>query len=164
MPTRSHREIEPEWMQCFPTLNCMEASSSRMDESSISQNRRSRRSNLWMAASLEHAGGMTPVTLRNLSAEGALVEGDHRLVPGAEIVFHKNDLDVAGRIAWVDGRRAGIAFAMSLDPDIVLRHVPPPRPRHEVVHKRPGFRGNLLEQERRFGQALWDRPLPSIDK
>jgi hypothetical protein len=135
-----------------------------MDESSTSQNRRSRRSNLWMAASLEHAGGMTPVTLRNLSAEGALVEGDQGLAPGSEIVFHKKGLAVAGRVAWVDGRRAGIAFAMSLDPDTVLRHVPAPKPRSEMVHKRPGFRGNLSEQERRYGETLWDRPLPSIEK
>lgn len=135
-----------------------------MDESCNTQNRRSRRSNLWMAASLEHADGMTPVTLRNLSAEGALVEGDHALVPGAEIIFRKKDLAVGGRIAWVDGRRAGIAFAMSLDPDTVLRHVPAPKPRCETVHKRPGFRGSLSEQERRFGQTLWDRPLPAIEK
>lgn len=135
-----------------------------MDESSNIQSRRSRRSNLWMAASLEHAGGMTPVTLKNLSADGALIEGDHGLTPGAEIVFRKRDLAVGGRVAWVDDRRAGITFAISLDPDTVLRHVPAPKQRCETVHKRPGFRGSLSEQERRFGQALWDRPLPSIEK
>ena len=135
-----------------------------MNESSNTQNRRSRRSNLWMAANVEHAGGMTPVTLRNLSADGALIEGDQDLAPGSELVFRKNELAVAGRIAWVDGRRAGIAFAMSLDPDTVLRHVPAPRPRCEVVHKRPGFRGQLIEKERRIGQTLRDRPLPSNGK
>lgn len=116
-----------------------------------------------MAASLEHEGGTTPVRLRNLSAQGALVEGENGLVPGAEIVFRKNDLAVAGRIAWVEGRRAGIAFTMSLDPDTVLRHVPAPRPRPETVHKRPGFHGGLSDQERRYGETLWDRPLPSFD-
>ena len=135
-----------------------------MDESSNSQNRRSRRSTLWMAASLEHEGGLTPVRLRNLSAQGALVEGEHGLVPGAEVVFRKKDLAVAGRIAWVDGCRAGIAFAMDLDPEIVLHHVPAPKPRCDTTYKRPGFRGILSEQERRFGQTLWDRPLPSIEK
>lgn len=135
-----------------------------MDESNSSQNRRSHRSNLWMAASLESAAATVPVTLRNLSAEGALVDGDHGLSPGDEIVFRKNDLAVAGRVAWVDGSRAGLAFFVSLDPETVLRHVPVPTPRSEQACKRPGFRGRLSAEEKRFGATLWDRPLPSIEK
>lgn len=111
-----------------------------MTASSASQNRRSPRSNLWMAAVLEHPGGSAAVILRNLSAQGALVEGDQALTVGDEVVFRKNDLAVAGRIAWIDGRRAGIAFAMSLDPDTVRRQVPVPRPIVPLVHKRPGLR------------------------
>ncbi len=136
-----------------------------MNDSSTSQNRRSRRSNLLMAASLEHDGAMTPVTLKNLSAEGALVEGDHGLAPGASIILRKKKLAVSGRIAWVAGRRAGIAFAMSLDPLTVLRHVPVPRPRSEVCHKRPGLHGQMSAEERRFVETwIWGRPLPSIGK
>jgi hypothetical protein len=135
-----------------------------MDESSITQNRRSRRSNLLMAASLEHSGGATSVTLRNLSAEGALIEGDHGLAVGTPITFRKKELAVTGRIAWTADRRAGIAFDMALDPETVLRHVPAPKAQSETICKRPGFHGQMTPEERRFAQTVWDRPLPSIQK
>ncbi len=135
-----------------------------MDENKNPQNRRSRRSNLLMAARLEHPAGVTPVTLRNLSANGALVEGDHGLPPGTLIVFRKKDLAASGRIAWSAGRRAGLAFDMPLDPETVLHNVPAPKPITEIVHKRPGFRGSQLAEEQRFAEKLWARPLPSIGK
>ena len=80
-----------------------------MDESSITQNRRSRRSNVLLNATVEVAGEMLPVKLRNLSDEGALVEAD--LLPAADtkIVFHRKELSVRGSIAWVSGNHAGIA-------------------------------------------------------
>lgn len=135
-----------------------------MDEGGNTQNRRSRRANLLMAASLEHRGGLTSVTLRNLSAEGALVQGDHGLSPGAPIVFHKGELAVSGTVAWVDGNRAGLAFDGRLAPETVLRHVPEPKAREEKVYRRPGFREPMSDQERRLGATVWDRPLPSIEK
>ena len=129
------------------------------------QKRQSPRAKLLMAASLEHDGVMTPVTLRDLSAEGALVEGDLGLAPGGRIVFRKGELAVPGRVAWAAGRRAGLAFAVSLDPEAVLRHVPPPAPAppplDEEVYKRPGFRGRLSREERRQAEILWGQPLPS---
>ena len=129
------------------------------------QKRRSPRSNLLMAASLEYAGAMIAVRLRNLSADGALVEGDHGLSPGAEIVFHKNDLAVAGRVAWVAERRAGIAFAASLEPETVLRHVPAPKAlQEEAYKKRPGFRGTMSAAERRLAEDLWGQPFPFTER
>ncbi len=135
-----------------------------MDEGNPSQKRRSRRSNLWMAASLEIPGGTVPVTLRNLSAEGALIDGDHGLSPGDEIVFCKNDLAVAGRVAWVDGRKAGLAFVVSLDPETVLRYVPVPAPLRIEVHKRPALRGRLSTEDRLAAERLYGRPMPSPGK
>jgi hypothetical protein len=136
-----------------------------MDESSISQNRRSRRSNVLMAASLETAMGTTKVTLRNLSDEGALVEGERIPGPGEQLVFRKNDLAVSGRIAWVSERRAGIAFDAKLQPETVLRHIPAPRYRAENSFKRPGLSSPALSaEERRWCETfIWDRPLPSVE-
>ncbi len=110
-----------------------------MDESSMTQTRRSRRSNVLLTATVEIAGEMLPVKLRNLSAEGALVEAE--LLPAADsaIVFHRNDLSVRGKIAWVGGNHAGIEFNRKLDPEQVLRHVPPPRAKTQLEFKRPGF-------------------------
>jgi hypothetical protein len=136
----------------------------RMDESSTTQNRRSRRSNLLMAASLEHAGGVAPVTLRNLSADGALVEGEHGLAVDTPILFRRKELAVSGRIAWIAGKRAGIAFDMALDPETVRRHVPAPKARSEKICKRPGFHGPMSPAEKRFAETVWDQPLPSIEK
>ena len=128
-----------------------------MDESSTSQNRRSRRSNVLLTATLEVGGEHLPVKLRNLSAEGALVEA--KLLPAAEspIVFHRNDLCVRGKVAWVSGKHAGIAFNRNLNPDQVLRHVPPPRPKHQAEFKRPGFsvRDFSPEQRKMIERWMW---------
>ena len=149
-------------MQSFPSLNSGGISAAGMDESLISQSRRSRRSNLLMQASIEHQGALMDVTLRNLSAEGALIEGDHGLEEGAEVLFRKGELAMAGRVAWVADRQAGIAFAASLDPEMILRPVPAPRPRVEFVHKRPGFRTRLSVDELRLRGRRLGRPLPSL--
>jgi len=136
-----------------------------MDESSLTQNRRSRRSNVLMAADIETSTGLKHVTLRNLSADGALVEGDAIPEAGSPVVFRKKDLVISGQVAWVNERRAGIAFDAKLDPETVLRHVPSPRSRIEQHFKRPGFSHALTEQERRWCETfIWDRPLPSLER
>ena len=129
-----------------------------MDQSSNTQNRKARRSNVLMAASLELSGTSLPVKLRNLSADGALVEGDKLPVEGAQILFRKGDLSVPGRVAWAKTRHAGISFAVKLSPELVLRHIPAPRPRVKPDFRRPGLKSSdLTEQERAFGERwLWN--------
>lgn len=130
-----------------------------MDQSNNPQNRKSRRSNVLMAASLELSGTSLPVKLRNLSSEGALVEGDKLPVEGAAIVFRKGELSVPGRVAWAKTRHAGISFSQQLDAEQVLRHVPAPRPRVHPEFRRPGLKAqSLTEEERRFGD-LWILPI-----
>ena len=128
-----------------------------MDQSSVTQNRRSRRSNVLLTATLEVAGEMLPVKLRNLSAEGALVEA--KLLPAAEshIVFHRNELKVRGTVAWVGGNHAGISFNRKLDPEQVLRHVPQPQPKQQRDFRRPGFsvRDFTPEQRRLIERWMW---------
>ena len=123
-----------------------------MDQSSASQNRKNRRSNVLMSASLELSGTSLPVKLRNLSAEGALVEGDKLPIEGASILFRKGDLGVVGTVAWVKGRQAGVSFAQKLDPDQLLRHIPVPRPRVNPKFKRPGLT-KFIDSEQGFGDA-----------
>jgi hypothetical protein len=110
-----------------------------MDESSQSQNRKTRRSNVLMSASLELSGTSLPVKLRNLSADGALVEGDKLPVEGASVLFRKGDLSMPGTVAWVKGRQAGVSFAQKLNPEQLLRHVPTPKPRVTPSFRRPGL-------------------------
>ena len=128
-----------------------------MDQSNSPQNRKARRSHVLMSASLELSGTSLPVKLRNLSADGALVEADTLPVEGASILFRKGDLTVQGHVAWAKTRHAGISFARKLDPDQVLRHVPAPRPRVTSDYRRPGLKStSLTDEELRFGENwLW---------
>jgi hypothetical protein len=128
-----------------------------MDQSSINQNRRSRRSNVLLTATIEVGGEMLPVKLRNLSEEGALVEA--KLLPAAEtkITFHRNDLSVRGTVAWVGGNHAGIAFNRKLNPEQALRHIPQPQPKHRIDFRRPGFsvRDFTPEQRKLIERWMW---------
>ncbi len=130
-----------------------------MDQSNAPQNRKTRRSNVLMTATLELSGTSLPVKLRNLSAEGALVEGEKLPVEGAAILFRKGDLSVQGHVAWAGTRHAGISFVRKLNPDQLLRHIPAPRPRVEPDFRRPALKTSLTEEERRFGESwLWRLP------
>lgn len=130
-----------------------------MDESSPTQNRKTRRSNVLMAASLELSGTSLPVKLRNLSAEGALVQGDKLPVEGSSVLFRKGDLSMPGSVAWVQGRQAGINFAQKLDPEQLLRHVPTPRARVAATFRRPGLT-KFTDSDTGFGDA-WHWRFPS---
>ncbi len=141
----------------------LRASIAVMDQSNNPQNRKSRRSNVLMTANLELSGTSLPVKLRNLSADGALVEGDKLPVEGASILFRKGDLAVTGNVAWVNGRQAGVSFEQKLNPQQLLRHVPTPRPRVTPEFRRTGLKGTMTADEKRYGEAwLWHFP-PTID-
>lgn len=124
-----------------------------MDESGNVQNRRSRRSQMLMTASLEILGRAVKVTLRNLSSDGARVEGVELPVEGTQLLFRKGDLAVVGSIIWTKSKQAGIRFETKLDPATVLNHVPAPRPRKVDEFRRPGLVARALsEQERTLGE------------
>lgn len=134
-----------------------------MDESSAAQNRKTRRSNVLMKAVIEQSGQSTDVKLRNLSAEGALVEAASLPVEGSELMFIKGDLRVPGRVAWTDSGQAGIAFTKLLDPVQLMRHVPAPKARVAARFRRPGLGMEISDAERRFGENwLYARPLPPL--
>ena len=126
-----------------------------MDESVSVQNRRQRRSNVLMTAVLELSGQALEVVLRNLSADGALVEGDTLPVEGAQVRFRRNELVVSGKVVWVRGRRAGLSFNDKLTPEALLRHVPTPRPRVIPDFRRPGLQAKRLNSDERLLPAHW---------
>ena len=136
-----------------------------MDESSNVQNRRSRRSRMLMSATLELSGRALKVTLRNLSAQGAQVEGTSIPVEGTELLFRKGDLAVVGSIIWTKGKQAGIRFEQALDPATVLNHVPAPRPRKADAFRRPGLANRALTEQERVLAKCWIPvgPAPTLD-
>jgi len=68
-------------------------------------------------------------------------------VEQSEIVFQRNDLRVAARVAWVKGHQAGIAFANPLSTQEVLRNVPQPKARVQSEYRRPGFSPRALPRQ-----------------
>lgn len=123
------------------------------------KNRKSRRSPVLLAATVEVLGRPVPVKLRNLSEEGALVEGERLPLEGSTTFFERNDLRLKGRVAWVQGRYAGVAFDQPLKADQVLRNVPAPKPRPQVDFKRPGLACRpLSEYERRMVEQWLTTP------
>lgn len=126
-----------------------------MDQSGITQNRRHRRSNVLMSAAVELSGVSLPVRMRNLSEDGALIEGDRLPVEGSEVLFRKGELAVAGHVAWSQGNRAGIAFSQPIPAEQVLHHLPPPRPRVMPPFKRPGLSTRPLTAEERALGERW---------
>lgn len=134
-----------------------------MDSSTVSQNRRSRRSSVLLAATLETRAGSLAVKLRNLSAEGALVEGKGLPIEGTEVLFRRNELAERGDIVWVNGNHAGVAFKERLQPEQVLRHVPAPRQRVNPDFRRPSLACRELTPEERRLLESW-ATAPSQDR
>lgn len=126
-----------------------------MDESGTTQNRRSRRSQTLMVATLDYSGRAVEVRLRNLSSEGAQVEGTQLPVEGTELLFRKGDLAVPGAIIWTKGKQAGIRFENKLDPATMLNHVPAARPRMTSDFRRPGLGTRELTDAERLLAENW---------
>jgi PilZ domain-containing protein len=129
-----------------------------MDESSASQNRRSNRSPVLLSAKVEVNGVEVPVVLRNLSTDGALVEGALLPAEGSATVFRRNELCVDGQIVWLEGRYAGIAFTRNLEKAELLREVPRPRQKFESHFRRPGLTCRPLSEADRKMVELWAAP------
>ena len=129
-----------------------------MDQSSLAQNRRSNRSPVLLSAKISTGGTEVAVVLRNLSTEGALIEGADLPVEGSNTVFRRNDLNVQGKIVWVEGRYAGIAFNRELEREELLRQVPRPRQRFEPKYRRPGLASEPLTESDRRMIGLWATP------
>jgi len=130
-----------------------------MDESSNIQNRRSNRSPVLLSAKIEVNGAEVSVILRNLSSQGALIEGKELPAEGAVTKFQRNELTVKGKIVWVEGRYAGMSFERPLEPDELLRHVPKPRQRVESQFRRPGLACEPLTEADRKMVQMWMSPI-----
>ncbi len=111
-----------------------------------------------LSAKIDVAGSEVSVVLRNLSSEGALIEGAKLPRTGATTQFRRNDLAVNGRIVWVEGRLAGLAFDRDLGREELLRQVPQPKQRFEQQFRRPGLSSKPLSEADRKMLELWSSP------
>lgn len=127
-----------------------------MDHESLSQQRRSSRSNVMLKASLEKPGASVSVVLRNLSQDGALVKGEALPQVGEKVLFSRQGLCVPSRVAWVHQGHAGICFDSPLYPKELLRHIPEPSGRQAPeIMRRPGLAPRPLSPSERSLIETW---------
>jgi hypothetical protein len=136
-----------------------------MDESSISQNRRSRRSPVLLSATVYVGGLPVSVKLRNLSEEGALIEGARLPCEGSETMFERNEMRLRSTVVWVQGKYAGVAFETPLKREEVLRHVPArsARSKAPIGFRRPGLACRPLSDYERKNLENWLTTAPSLE-
>ena len=135
-----------------------------MDQSGITQNRRSRRSKVLLKATLEAPGSSLCVILRNLSQDGALVQAEELPEEGARVLFHRQGLCVPSRVAWAHCNTAGIEFDFPLFPREMLRHVPSPdrKPvQPPPIQRRPGLGAKPLTASERMLIEQWATESPN---
>jgi hypothetical protein len=113
-----------------------------------------------LSAQIDMGGQPVSVILRNLSSEGALIEGAKLPLVGTSTVFNRNELRVNGRIVWVQGRLAGVSFDRKLEREELLRQVPKPRQRFDAQFRRPGLACQPLSDADRKMLELWATSAP----
>jgi hypothetical protein len=74
-------------------------------------NRTKPRSNVFLSAVIFVGAVPLPVRVRNLSSQGALLDGGSLPSPGARVRLVRGDLSAEGEVAWQTGGQAGLRFA-----------------------------------------------------
>lgn len=123
--------------------------------------RDAKRSRVLLTAKLQTPRGELDARLRDLSCKGALLECQHRLAIGDEVVFHRGATVVPARVAWAAGNRIGIEFLQPIAESEVLIHVgarasaQAPQPAHSASRfRRPRFGEDLSEYDRKLARVL----------
>ena len=89
---------------------------------------------------LEQDGSSFAVKVSNVSEKGALVIGESMPAAGSPVVFRRDQLAIASRVAWIDRNHAGIEFDEALPLEELLRHVRAPQPVPQLRYRRPGLK------------------------
>jgi len=89
------------------------------------ESRCQQRTHLFVSAALCWAGTSSPVHIRNMSATGALLEGAPLPGPGASAMLKRGPLSAKVEIVWTADRRAGVAFASTVQVADWMSRTPP---------------------------------------
>lgn len=71
------------------------------------------RKNLLLAASIEAEGLKVQVRIRNLSENGAMLDGSALPRPGTLMTLRRTEIEVGARVVWQSEGRCGVAFDAS---------------------------------------------------
>ena len=122
-----------------------------MNDAAMIGRRTNQRARLQLAAMLEGTTRAYRVLLRNLSATGAMLEGEELPPPGRMVALKRPDLDAFGTVVWTENGRCGLHFDERLDLEqvISLARAAPERPEAEPMrfYQRPGTAGERLSAE-----------------
>ena len=97
-----------------------------MTADSSKDSRAGARSNVFLTATLDSGARSYPVRIRNISREGALLEGDELPPPGCSIRLRRGHMQARGEVAWEAGQARGVRFADQVDVPQWIR-----RPEHD---------------------------------
>lgn len=73
------------------------------------------RSSVFLTAVLCAGATQSPVRIRNLSTQGALLEGDNLPAAGTIVQIRRGSLSAAGDIAWSSDQHCGLRFAAIIE-------------------------------------------------
>ncbi|MBO6527445.1 MULTISPECIES: PilZ domain-containing protein [unclassified Erythrobacter] len=73
------------------------------------------RTNMFVMAALVTSGARETVKVRNMSSNGALVEGPVLPLAGTPCLLHRGDLSLEAHVVWVKPGKAGIRFRNTAD-------------------------------------------------
>ena len=121
--------------------------------------RESARSNVFLAAAIASAGRTLPVRLRNISVQGALIEGDSLPANGAAVRLSRGHLEARGEIAWQNGDYRGLRFDSPVEVQAWVKKVG-----HAGQHEVDEKLAVLRDRRRGCQSALESVDRASVDK
>ena len=124
--------------------------------------RRSARSKVFVAATIECGNARFPVRVINLSIHGVLVAGEATSPDEEAVTLRCGGLKAAGWIARVRPQHIAINFEAPIKPRTVARKMDGgsdliTRDTRKLDFRRPGFRGNQMTAEERQIVEAWQR-------
>lgn len=105
-----------------------------------------------LAGAASSTTGSYPVTLRNLSATGAMAEGEKLPEAGRDVMLQAGPLDLFCRVVWSRDGRCGLAFEEPIPQAVVValaNHVPDP------AADRAALEAAAAEWARPQGRTAW---------
>lgn len=85
------------------------------------QSRHAQRKRVLMKALVICADGLRDATIRDLSASGAQLFSTEPPAIQSDVIFKRDEIFVAARVAWIDGRAYGLEFYRRIEPGALSR-------------------------------------------
>lgn len=115
-----------------------------------------------LIATVACAGVSRTIRVRDMSAQGACVEGETLPQNGSHLLFARNGLLKRARVAWVRRQHCGLEFAETLDVQDALRVVTSHKGGSARAPGRPGLKPRKLTDAERLVMERWAASSPAV--